>query len=246
MNRRIYFIEGVCGGFILDKKKLELFMSVLLILCACILAGRGWERASSDRVRMEEEHVVVIDAGHGGIDPGKIGVDDCLEKDINLSIAKKVKAMLQQQDVKVVMTREGDAGLYDEQASNKKAQDMKRRCALINETAPDCVVSIHQNSYHEENVTGAQVFYYGTSEEGKRLAEILQLSLIERADPKNHRRAKANKSYYLLKKTEAPIVIAECGFLSNWEEAKKLQENEYQNKIAWAVTLGIMEYISEE
>ena len=230
----------------MNRKKLELLMSVLLILCACVLAGRGWERASSDRIRIEEEHVVVIDAGHGGNDPGKIGVDDCLEKDINLTIAGKVKEILRQQDVKVVMTREEDAGLYDEQAPNKKAQDMKRRCALINETDPDCVVSIHQNSYHEESVTGAQVFYYGTSEAGKRLAETLQQSLIARADPENHRSAKENKSYYLLKKTEAPIVIVECGFLSNWEEAKKLQEDEYQNKIAWAIALGVMEYIAEE
>ena len=148
-------------------------MSVVLILCACILAEKGWERASSSLVQAKTgEWTVVIDAGHGGNDPGKIGVDDSLEKDLNLIIAKKVQKILEQQGITVVMTRETDAGLYEEQTSNKKVQDMKNRCALINETRPDCVVSIHQNSYHEEYVNGAQVFYYGTSQEGQKLAEI--------------------------------------------------------------------------
>ncbi|MCD8195747.1 MAG: N-acetylmuramoyl-L-alanine amidase [Lachnospiraceae bacterium] len=182
---------------------------------------------------------------HGGNDPGKIGVDDSLEKDINLIIARKVQTMLEQQDVEVVMTREEDIGLYDENASNKKAQDLKNRCALINETQPDCVVSIHQNSYHEEYVSGAQVFYYGTSADAQRLAQTLQAKLVSYLDPENTRQAKANESYYLLKKTEAPIAIVECGFLSNWEEAKKLQEESYQSRVAWAVTMGVMEYLNE-
>lgn len=171
-------------------------------------------------------------------------MDDSLEKDLNLVIAKKVQKLLQQQDIEVIMTRETDQGLYEEKTSNKKVQDLKNRCTLINETKPDCVVSIHQNSYHEEYVNGAQVFYYGSSGEGKRLAEILQEKLIEYADPDNHRQAKANESYYLLKKTESPIVIVECGFLSNWEEAKKLQDEMHQNKIAWAVAMGILTYLA--
>lgn len=230
----------------MEKKKLELLMSVMLILCACMLSARGWERVSGNRVEEgTDKRTVVIDAGHGGNDPGKIGVDDSLEKELNLIIAKKVQKLLEQQDVEVLMTRESDKGLYEEQTSNKKVQDMKNRCALINDAQPDCVVSIHQNSYHEEYVNGAQVFYYGTSEEGKRLAEILQDKLISYVDPENHREAKANSSYYLLKKTEAPIVIVECGFLSNWEEAKKLQEDSYQNQIAWAVSMGILSYLGE-
>lgn len=180
---------------------------------------------------------------HGGNDPGKIGVDDSLEKDINLVIAGKVQKILEQQDVEVIMTREEDCGLYEEQTSNKKVQDMKNRCALINETKPDCVVSIHQNSYHEEYVNGAQVFYYGSSTESQKLAEGLQAKLISYVDQENHRQAKANESYYLLKKTEVPIVIVECGFLSNWEEAKKLQEESYQNQIAWAVAMGVISYL---
>lgn len=222
-------------------------MSVVLILCACVLAGKGWEQAASQSIKAERENkLVIVDAGHGGNDPGKVGVDDSLEKDINLLIAKKVQTILQQQDITVIMTREEDKGLYEERTSNKKAQDMKNRCTLINQKEPDCVVSIHQNSYHEEYVSGAQVFYYGNSEEGKKLAESLQDKMVSYLDPQNHRKAKPNDSYYLLKKTEAPIVIVECGFLSNWEEAKKLQQDSYQNQVAWAVAMGVINYLSED
>ena len=227
------------------KEHLELIMSVALILCAFLLAGRGWEMALGERVTEgTDQKVVVVDAGHGGRDPGKGGGDGCLEKDLNLEIAKKVQAILEQQDIKVIMIRDTDKGLYEEQTSNKKVQDMKNRCALINETEPDCVGSIHQNSYHEEYVSGAQVFYYSSSAEGKALAEALQSELISYADPENHRQAKANDSYYLLKKTEAPIAIVECGFLSNWEEAAKLQDDGYQSRIAWAVSMGILMYLN--
>ena len=230
----------------MEKKKWELFMSVVLILCACILAGKGWEQAGGRSVQEgRQKKLVIVDAGHGGNDPGKVGVDDSLEKDINLMIAKKIQTILQQQDIEVVMTREEDKGLYEEKTSNKKAQDLKNRCNLINQAEPDCVVSIHQNSYHEEYVNGAQVFYYSGSEEGKKLAEILQEKMVSYLDPENHRKAKPNDSYYLLKKTGAPIVIAECGFLSNWEEAKKLQEDRYQNQVAWAVAMGVLKYLSE-
>jgi len=230
--------------FILEKCKIELLMSVILILCACVLAGKGWEKASGSHIENGRvKKLVIVDAGHGGNDPGKIGVDDSLEKDINLVIARKVKSYLEQQDIEVIMTRDEDKGLYEEHTSNKKAQDLKNRCNLINDIKPDCVVSIHQNSYHEEYVNGAQVFYYRASMEGKALAEEIQTKMVSYLDPENHRKAKANDSYYLLKKTAAPIVIVECGFLSNWEEAKKLQMESYQSQAAWAVAMGIMQYL---
>ena len=138
-------------------------MSVLMILCAIALAERGWKQTLGEHVTGNTgKKCVVIDAGHGGNDPGKIGVDDSREKDLNLVIAGKVKRILEQQDIDVIMTRETDTGLYEEDASNKKVQDLKKRVSIINENQPDCVISIHQNSYHEEYVHGAQVFYYGT------------------------------------------------------------------------------------
>lgn len=229
----------------MERRKWELLMSVIFILCAVALAERGFLPTAGTAVTGQAgKRIVIIDAGHGGNDPGKIGVDASKEKDINLQIAKKLKVLLEQQDLEVRMTREEDQGLYEEHSSNKKAQDLKNRCELINKTNPDCVVSIHQNSYHEEPVKGAQVFYYGTSGEAKELAEEIQEKLISYVDPQNHRQAKANESYYLLKKTSAPVVIVECGFLSNWAEAKLLQEESYQSRIAWAIAMGVQRYLN--
>lgn len=193
-----------------------------------------------------EQLCVVVDAGHGGDDPGKIGINGAKEKDINLKIAKKVREYLANEDIRVVMTRETEDGLYDAGAAHKKVQDMKRRIAVIEETEPDLAVSIHQNSYPEEYVHGAQVFYYEGSTEGKTLAEKIQKRLILGADPENKRQIKANSSYYLLKKTKIPIVIVECGFLSNEKEAEALCTEEYQDRIAWEITLGILQYLNAQ
>ena len=190
-----------------------------------------------------EKNVIVIDPGHGGGDPGKVGVDGSLEKDINLAISQYLKKELQDKNYKVIMTREKDTGLYDESDTNKKIADLHKRIEIMNQSDVKLVVSIHQNSYHEEYVKGAQVFYYGNSGDAERLAELIQTRLKEGVDPENNRQAKANESYYLLKKTSIPVVIVECGFLSNWEEAKLLQEEEYQNRIAWAVAMGTIRYL---
>lgn len=224
---------------------------LLLLFAAFGFALRGGARiVSSGRVVTEREKkerpCVVIDAGHGGADPGKVGVDGSLEKDINLKIAKKLAGFLAAADVDVVLTRESDAGLYDENVSNKKVQDMKNRVALIEEKKPALTVSIHQNSYHEEYVHGAQVFYFEGSQESKELAERIQQELAEQIDPDNARQAKANDSYYLLKKTSSPIVIVECGFLSNYEEAQKLSTEIYQEKAAWAIHMAVMNYLNAE
>lgn len=204
-----------------------------------VMSKRAAARNEKDR------KCVVVDAGHGGIDPGKVGINGALEKDVNLEIALLVKQYLEADDIKVVMTRETDEGLYDANASNKKVQDMKRRVAIIDEAAPEVTVSIHQNSYPEEYVHGSQVFYYNGSTEGQRLAETIQAQIVEKADKENKRQIKANDSYYLLKKTSVPIVIVECGFLSNSEEAEKLGNKEYQKKLAWAIHLGILQYLNK-
>ncbi len=190
------------------------------------------------------ERCVVIDAGHGGDDPGKIGINGALEKDVNLSIVEKLKKYLEADGIRVVLTRETGDGLYDETASNKKVQDMKRRIEKIEETDPVLTVSVHQNSYPEEYVHGAQVFYYNGSSEGEKLAALLQNQLKKALDEENHRQIKPNDSYYLLKKTKGTIVIVECGFLSNAEEAEKLCRDSYQDRVAWAIHKGILQYIN--
>jgi N-acetylmuramoyl-L-alanine amidase len=219
----------------------------LMLLSIGFAVRGGVKMASSEQVEIAAERpCVIIDAGHGGKDPGKVGVDGSLEKDINLQIARKLQRFLVMADVDVVLTRESDAGLYDEDAPNKKVQDMKNRVSIIEEKKPDLTVSIHQNSYHEEYVHGAQVFYYAGSEESKELAGRIQQVMALDLDPDNTRQAKANDSYYLLKKTSSPIVIVECGFLSNNEEAQKLSSDLYQEKAAWAIHLAILQHLNDQ
>lgn len=179
---------------------------------------------------------IVIDAGHGDWDPGKVAKDGTLEKDINLQISKYLQGYLEQSGGFVLTTRIDDTAL-----SNKKREDLKERKNIANNENVDLLVSIHQNSFPKENVKGAQVFYYERSEESKKLAECVQNRLKE-IDNTNNRVAKENKDYYLLKQTAMPSIIVECGFLSNTEENNKLKNEEYQKKIAWAIYLGILDY----
>lgn len=244
-----------------QKKILQIVMAAILLISMYFVAGEGAAYVHSDSVygrntnknsvdkeddrqQREQKYCVVIDAGHGGADPGKVGINGVLEKDVNLKIARKLKRILEAQDVRVVMTREDENGLYDEGASNRKVQDMKRRIALIEEAQPHVVISIHQNSYHEESVHGAQVFYYNASAAGKTLAGLIQKRFLVNVDSENKREAKGNDSYYLLKKTSCPIAIVECGFLSNREEAEKLNSEIYQERAAWAIHMGVMQYLN--
>lgn len=226
-----------------QNRILKLVMVGILMVSMFVLAREGAVYVTSLQVENKSRACVVIDAGHGGSDPGKVGINNQLEKEINLKIAEILKDFLQAEGIEVVMTRESDAGLYDEGASNKKVQDMKRRLEIIEKADPVIVVSIHQNSYHEECVKGAQVFYYTTSESSRQLAEVIQEQLRS-LDPDNRREAKGNDSYFLLKKTSKPIVIVECGFLSNREEAEKLSSALFQEKMAWNIHMGIMKYLN--
>lgn len=224
-------------------------MIVCLAIGILMLGSRYLQRADELRsvytmTRETEQPVVVLDAGHGGPDPGKVGVNGVLEKDINLSIALRVKSLLEQNEVVVVMTREEDKDLASETASSRKNEDLRARATLVRESQPVMLVSIHQNSFPEAEVDGAQVFYYSGSEEGKRLGKILQEQIRREIDDGNHRIAKANKEYYLLKKASCPAVIVECGFLSNVAEAELLATEEYQEKLAFAIHLGILEYLN--
>ena len=229
-----------------EHKLLSMIMGLLLVVAMLVLGKEAAKSVTGDDIKVKDyKYKVVIDAGHGGDDPGKVGINGALEKDINLQIALLVREFLEEQDVEVILTRETEEGLYDAGAPNKKVQDMKRRIAIIEEAAPDVTVSVHQNSYPEEYVHGAQVFYYTGSKEGQALADTIQKQLTEKTDPENKRQIKANDSYYLLKKTGIPIVIVECGFLSNSAEAEKLCDEEYQERVAWAIHMGILQYLNE-
>ena len=229
-------------------------MAIALLMRGIILHSKGAQDTQVDiedmpftETELEEKPysgcIVVVDAGHGGNDPGKVGVNGTLEKDINLELAMLLKAALEEEGITVVMTRQSDTGLYDENSSNKKMQDMKARLAMIEECKPDLVVSIHQNSFGDAKVFGPQVFYYEGSEKGTQAAKLLQDALNTKLEIARPRVQKANDNYYLLSKCSAVMVITECGFLSNPEEEKLLKDAEYQNRIVEALRQGICEYL---
>lgn len=231
----------------MKQRVIEPVLGICLLAMVILAVKYGSVHVTgSGNARIKEIPVVVIDAGHGGTDPGKVGVDGSLEKDINLAIAERLKTYLQQDDVKVIMTRETDMGLYSETDSRKKMADMKKRCEIIEESGADLVVSIHQNSYHEESVSGGQVFYYRDSSKGKALAAILQDRFDYVLGEQNRRLPKSNANYYLLLHVKCPIVIVECGFLSNRREAALLNSGEYQDKLAYTIHMGIMEYLNKK
>lgn len=182
---------------------------------------------------------IVIDPGHGGVDPGKVSGSGTEEKNINLAIALKLKPLLEADGYNVVLTREVDEDICT--GSYSKLEDLENRVDIISDSEAAFVISIHQNSYTDSNVKGAQVFYCKDSEEGKVMADYMQTSLLS-VDADNTRQPKADNSYYLFLHTECPIVIVECGFLSNPEEEKLLLSEEYQNQMAVAIRNGIHQY----
>ena len=193
--------------------------------------------------RQGEKGTIVIDAGHGGDDPGMVGSSGISEKILNLVYAQKLGALLEQEGYRVVQTRTDEGGLYDADQTHKKAQDMQRRCAIIAEEKPLLTVSIHQNSYPDASVCGPQVFYYEQSAEGKLLASSIQNCLNEELAIDRPRLQKGNGTYYILKRSAGTTVIVECGFLSNPEEEAKLQEEAYQDQVVLAVFHGVVRYL---
>lgn len=249
------------GVFILKKPIMELVMACMLLLSfyflsreAADVSSQMWAVSRENNVLdiadpeygKEKQETIVVDPGHGGDDPGMIGEGGLKEKGINLEISWKLKRELEKEGYTVILTREEDAGLYDASAHNKKAQDMQRRIALIQEVKPVLTVSIHQNSYQDSSVKGPQVFYYEDSVEGERLAVSIQNALNENLAIERPRVPKGNTSYYLLKRSPGVLNIIECGFLTNAQEAALLQTEEYQQKVADAIAKGICVYLNEQ
>ncbi|MFA9464819.1 MAG: N-acetylmuramoyl-L-alanine amidase [Velocimicrobium sp.] len=228
----------------LKNKKNKILIISCICLIVCVMGTTKWIKATKDVSHEEQKIIVAIDAGHGGFDPGKVGVNQAIEKDINLSIAQKLKEILKADGFEIVMTRESDEAVHSEgESTTTKRSDMRSRVARINESGAKAAISIHQNSFTDGSSHGAQVFYHPQSEEGKNMALVLQAKIKEIIADDNHREAKANESYYMLKKTECPLVIVECGFLSNEQEANLLMTEEYQKKMAEAISQGLKKYL---
>lgn len=223
---------------------LSLFFYGLMTLFMLHMAGEAARYAAGNGLLINEARVIVLDAGHGGEDPGKVGNGNILEKDINLAITGYVKKYLEQNDYRVVMTRTEDESLGTTAKGFDKNGDMRARLGAIEEAGALIAVSIHQNSFTDPSVKGAQVFYHENSASGKALAGAIQESLWQRLSSEKKREIKADNSYYLLKNSSIPMVIVECGFLSNSGELALLQQEDYQKQVAWAIYMGIEKFLN--
>ncbi len=225
------------------KKGPAIFLLVAIFLAMSFSITLDLASATSLNEIESLDYCVVVDAGHGGIDPGSIGYKTKVkESTINLAVSKLLEKKLKLIGLRVVMTRENEDGLYGLSTANYKKRDMQKRRDIIKEANPQIVVSVHMNSYIRHNLRGAQVFYDKSSEHSEDLALCIQDQFAEKLEKSD--KGVAIGDYYMLKCTPSASVIAECGFLSNEEDEKLLISPSYQELIAECIFAGIVNYLN--
>ena len=239
----------------MKRKQLWTIITFILILGISIAGSNLTEKRIAVETAAErigtalDRPVVVIDAGHGGMDGGCVSIDGVAEKGINLNIALSLKDMLTVMGYQPVCTRESDISIHDEGIeglSKQKKSDMQNRLELFNKYDGAIAVSIHQNQFTDSKYSGAQMFYSEKSSDSERLAGIMKEQFVSLLQPENTRETKpVGDELYLLNNSSNPAVMIECGFLSNQEESLKLQDENYQKQIAFTIFTGLCGYGSE-
>lgn len=221
-------------------------IAILSIITYSVFASKSHTVSSSASVK-NGNPVFIIDPGHGGEDGGTSAKDGTVEKGINLSIALKLKDLMQFAGYDVIMTREKDTLIYDSNAKTirqKKVSDIRNRMKMINDNPNSILISIHQNYFENPVYNGAQVFYSKNNPKSKVLAEEIQHCISSKLQKDNKRIVKkTGTEIYLLYHAKTPAVMVECGFLSNIDETEKLKDEEYQKKIALSIFGGILNYL---
>lgn len=231
-------------------KRLVKFIPYLII--AIVVTGLVFVNFNTDEnaVRSSSENVpvIIIDAGHGGMDGGAVASDGTQEQYLNLDIAQKMNEYLTKLGYKTVMTRSDDASIHDADAKTirqQKVSDIHNRLKIIESNTDSVFVSIHQNFYTESKYSGTQVFYSANNPYSENLARCIQESVVSSLQPQNTRQIKeSGSSIYLLHHSTVPSVLVECGFLSNPEETEKLKSEKYRMQMAEAVCKGIINYLN--
>lgn len=235
---------------VLSKKKIILYVTVFICFLFVFSFQIGdFTKESVETVNLPvSEKVIIVDAGHGQPDSGASSNGGIAESDLNLKIAKKVQNLLEQSGTTVLLTRSDENAIYDANSSSireKKVSDIKNRVKLGNESSADIFVSIHLNKIDDASASGWQTFYNKKSDEGKKLSTQIQNGLNEVMLTENNKIPKAIDNVYIVKNVEIPTTIVECGFLSNSDECNKLQQDKYQDRLAWGVYNGIINYFYE-
>ena len=228
--------------------KIIIFTLFAFMFCSFLFSSQLTAFSSADTPITKTDTVpsrnytVVIDPGHGGTDPGSIGYKTKIhEADLNLKLSLMLKSKLENSGINVVMTRENEKAMIEGSGRKWKKADMEARKELIKETRPNMVISLHQNSYTNHSLRGAQVFYDKSSEISKNIAECIQGEFKEHLDKSI--KATSPGDYFMLKCSLAPSVIVECGFLSNAEEEQLLLTPDYQEKIVNCIYKGIVKFL---
>ena len=243
----MYFFAKIFKGprfFVVSRRKCLvycLFMASLGILLgtAIMISSYAGNFSSKDTL------TVIIDAGHGIPDGGAVGVSGSVEQKINLDIALKLKEVLEAKSIRVIMTREDENGLWDDENQSirqKKVADMNNRLNIMKKSHADLFISIHMNSYPNHKTSGLRVFYAPNHSEIKPLAENIQVRMQDITGANTTVVKSADKTLFLMKNPPIPAILVECGFVSNPTEEKKLQEADYQARLAWAMADAIEKY----
>lgn len=233
---------------IINKKRILFIIMFILISTFTYSINIKKENTISTSSLPVSNKVVILDAGHGKPDEGASSNLGTTEESINLKITKKVQNLLEQSGSTVILTRSDENGIYNQDENslrNKKVSDIKNRVKIGNESSADIFVSIHLNKIEQSQYYGWQTFFKQNNEQSKKLAQNIQQSLNESIQKENKRESLKISGKYIIDHVEIPISIVECGFLSNPEEEKLLQQDEYQSRLAWGIYTGIMNYFYE-
>lgn len=226
------------------KKALMILFSGFLLIAVCINISYKIDDVMVKTVginNIQTRKTVIIDPGHGGIDVGTVGIDGSLEKNINLSISLDLYEFLMVSGINTVLTRDGDYEMYRAGEQRTKS-DLYNRMDYINSVPDSILISIHQNHFENEAEWGTQVWYSPNDEISPTIADKILNSVKKNIQPENKRENKvSDNSYYILYKAQKPSVMVECGFVSNENENKRLQDKEYQRDMAYSILVGICE-----
>jgi N-acetylmuramoyl-L-alanine amidase len=234
------------------KLLLAVFSALLLLLALiCVpLIIKAAEAGRFGKLNAGYSRTVIIDPGHGGPDGGAVGVDGVVEKGINLSISLKLRSYFIAAGYTVIMTREDDRTIADEGSKtirSKKNTDLHNRLDIVDAYPNALFISIHQNIYSSAQYSGTQVFYSPNNPCSKDLATLWQSTVKNQLQPDNSRAIKpAEDNLFILYHAKSPAVMVECGFLSNPGECKKLEDNAYQNQMAFSIFSGTLQYYSQD
>lgn len=232
------------------KRKIFIVYIVILIIYIffVIKAFMSIDSYSTVNTNADSIQTIIIDAGHGGDDGGAVA-NGIVEKDVNLSISKKLYNIFKASGFNVKMTRNSDEMIndYGDSLRERKISDMKKRLGIFNSSENNVVISIHQNKFTQEQYFGTQIFYSTNNPKSLALANSVKSNVQALLQPDNEREVKpATRDIYLLYNSKVPSIIVECGFISNFNEANKLKQESYQNEIAFTIYSGFLEYYNSE